>query len=140
MYQSSLLVLASLPFIIATCYYPNGDVTPADVACSDTTEESACCGQGYACLSNGLCERNNDTLDANSESSYVRGSCTDPTFRSSYCPNYCVDPNLDNISGGGGVAKCPDTTLDEYYCIRADTTDVNCISQQNVLLFPGKAQ
>src|ERR1700710_1323882 len=114
-----IFVLAfSLRFspVFSTCYYPNGDVTPADVACSDSTDEAACCGQGYACLSNGICMRNEETIDANSQNTYVRGSCTDSSWKSSFCPNFCVDPERDDVAGGEGMGKCLGTSLDMYFC------------------------
>lgn len=79
--------------------------------------------------------RNNDTIDANSQNTYVRGSCTDSTWKSSYCPSFCEG----NASGGEGMAKCSNVgTLDMYYCIDSSDGDVNCTAQQNVVVFPGK--
>jgi hypothetical protein len=136
-----LILFAFISPVSSVCYYPNGDVTPNDVPCSDSTTESVCCSLGYVCLSNGICMKSNNPLAASSSSTYVRGSCTDQTWRSSFCPNFCVNPNApfqDDIAGGEGMARCPDTTIDMYYGVDFDTSAVNCTSQQNVIKFEGK--
>lgn len=43
---------------------------------------------------------------------YARESCTDHTWRSSACPLFCINPdppNLNNLAGGQGIEKCPNT-------------------------------
>lgn len=85
--------------------------------------------------------KSDDPIEAGSSSSYVRGSCTDSTWRSSYCPNFCVDanaPRMDDTAGGEGMAKCPNTDIDMYYCVDFDQSAVNCTTQQNVIVFQGK--
>ncbi|EAW17221.1 uncharacterized protein NFIA_005840 [Aspergillus fischeri NRRL 181] len=71
---------------------------------------------------------------------YVRGSCTDQTWRSSACPLFCINPdppNRNNLAGGQGIEKCPNTDLDMYYCIDYNMGNVNCSAQQQVLIFKG---
>ena len=68
---------------------------------------------------------------------YVRGSCTDQSWRSSECPQFCIDPNVDNLPGGNGIGKCLGTTQDMYYCIDTGNTDNNCSASQNPLIFQG---
>jgi hypothetical protein len=123
------------------CYYPDGSVAPQDVPCTDLTTQASCCGQGYACLglpSNFfLCEATGDEIKKPGASRYVRGSCTDKTWRSSNCPSVCVDPSKDNLAGGEGVAECANSdTL--FYCIDAGQSSVNCDNETNVLIFVGK--
>lgn len=66
---------------------------------------------------------------------YDRGSCTDKTWRSSECPNFCVNAaNGDTLNGGIGIAKCPGN-LDMYYCM--DGAQFNCKDGDNVLSFSG---
>ena len=78
----------------AICYYPDGQtIAPQDVPCLGGTGASACCGPGYACLSNGLCMHTNATHDDKSTDSYVRGSCTDQQWRAAACPAFCIGPN-----------------------------------------------
>lgn len=121
---------------LAICYYPDGSAASQDTPCNDETAESACCGQGYACLSNGVCKATGDELQKPGASTYVRGSCTDSNWRSSYCPSFCVNPQYDNVAGGEGMGLCEDTSRVLFYCI--DGLSVNCTSEENVLLFVGE--
>ncbi|KAF7121625.1 hypothetical protein CNMCM5793_009096 [Aspergillus hiratsukae] len=109
---------------LSACYYP----------------DATCCGQGYACLSNSLCMATGDEIKKTGATLYVRGSCTDPTWRSSACPLFCINPdppNSDNLAGGQEIVKCPNTALDMYYCIDYNMENVNCSAQHNVLIFQG---
>lgn len=67
---------------------------------------------------------------------YVRGSCTDQSWKDASCPLFCIGSD-DLRSGGMGIEKCPNTTLDEYYCIDSGDSSVNCAAQFNVFEFPG---
>lgn len=124
--------------VSATCYYPNGDVAPNDTPCRDDTENSLCCGQGYACLTNAICQATGDELQKPGASEFVRGSCTDDTFRSSSCPSFCTDPKVDNVAGGMGIGKCPDTEQDLYWCVNVNQDEVSCEKKKGVLFFAGK--
>lgn len=122
-------------------YYPNGAITQSDVACSEVTTESACCSVGYVCLSNGIYMQTYLSIASDSESSYVRGSCTDQTWRSSFCPNFCVNsdaPYLDDTAGGEGMAKCPNSDAGSYYCVDFDQSAVNCTTGAHVIKFQGE--
>lgn len=80
-----LLLLAPLIHIIhAKCYFPNGETSYADVACDSSATDSFCCFSNQACLSNKLC------YDIGNRT-YARGTCTDQTWQSSACPNFCND-------------------------------------------------
>ncbi|KAF2021870.1 hypothetical protein BU24DRAFT_417503 [Aaosphaeria arxii CBS 175.79] len=52
-----LAVLSLFPFSISaqSCFFPNGDTVDSDTACNPNSIVSACCFDGQACLSNGLC-------------------------------------------------------------------------------------
>ncbi|KAJ9160549.1 hypothetical protein NKR19_g3165 [Coniochaeta hoffmannii] len=66
---------------------------------------------------------------------YDRGSCTDKSWRSSQCPNFCVNAaHGDTLNGGIGIAKCPGPK-DMYYCM--DGFPFDCTSGDNVLSFAG---
>ncbi|KND87051.1 hypothetical protein TOPH_08260, partial [Tolypocladium ophioglossoides CBS 100239] len=132
-----LLVLAA---VLATwpqashsvCYFPDGSVAQQDSPCRDDTPQSTCCGQGYACLSNNICMATGKELQRSGASVYVRGSCTDKNWRSGSCPNFCADPEADNIQGGVGMAKCErDDKL--FYCV--DSRKANCDKMENILVF-----
>src|SRR5271168_3571089 len=119
----------------ATCYYPDGSIAATDTPCS-SSGNSTCCGSGYACLSNRICMATGDEAQKPDASLYVRGSCTDQSWKDASCPLFCIGSD-DLLSGGMGIAKCPNTTLDEYYCIDSGDSSVNCAAQFNVFEFPG---
>lgn len=65
-----------------TCYMPDKKTTAVvDIPCTNATY-SACCPPDSYCLQNGLC-LTNLTLS--------RGSCTDQTWTSPICAQYCQD-------------------------------------------------
>jgi hypothetical protein len=120
-----------------SCYYPSGDLSPTDFPCT-SSGESVCCGQGFICLSNGLCQ--NPSLPADSPGIYSRGSCTDKSWASPSCQNFCVNNNApfhDLVTGGQQVLKCPNTTADNYYCNDAAVADANCTTGENIVKFNG---
>lgn len=132
-----LRFLFSLSFfphrVISICYYPDGTVTNQDVPCLPGDEASWCCGFGYACLSNKICMATNYTTGTDI-STYVRGSCTDKSWRAANCPSFCVNsaaPASDDVSGGEGMALCPNTT-NTYYCIDFNQDAVNCAKLENI--------
>ena len=87
----TFLSLSFLPFCNAICYYPVGlRRAPQDVPCLGGTDPTFCCAPAYTCLSNGLCMEKNETHDALSVDKYVRGSCTDQTWRAAGCPSFCI--------------------------------------------------
>ncbi|KAK1635862.1 hypothetical protein BDP81DRAFT_321944 [Colletotrichum phormii] len=133
----SLLItlLLSLAQVRAACYYPDGSIAPNDTPCQDLTAESTCCGQGYACLSNAMCEATGKELSKDGATELVRGSCTDRSWRSSTCPLFCINPETDNVGGGIGVAKCEGTAEELYYCINSVMDTDNCTAKKNVLFF-----
>lgn len=71
-----------------TCYFPDG-LESRGSPCNPTADVSACCGPGFVCLGNGLC-----TPGPNDRKTYdykfYRSSCTDSTWKSSACPNFCL--------------------------------------------------
>jgi len=71
-----------------TCFYPNG-VQSNGGACYPDQPESVCCGPGFVCLSNGLCQTGPD-LKRTYRFKYYRSSCTDGTWNASECPSFCL--------------------------------------------------
>ena len=56
-----LPILILLPTIIrASCYFPDGSLSPSDVPCDASISESFCCFSAQACLSNKLCYEGQD--------------------------------------------------------------------------------
>ena len=71
------------------CYSPDGTVQDSDSPCNVSLEESACCNDADICLDNGLC-----LPQALQSNSFYRGSCTDQSWQSGECPQYCADSKL----------------------------------------------
>ena len=69
---------------MATCYYPSGTTSP-DTPCRSDDVASSCCAHTDTCLSNGLC------LAQGGSELISRGSCTDESWQSPKCPQYCSD-------------------------------------------------
>ena len=72
------------------CYYPDGSISTGDIPCNSAAagnSVSACCGQSDICLDNGLC------FVQESSPTVARGSCTDETWQSLQCAQYCSDGN-----------------------------------------------
>ena len=82
-----LLLLVAFGLQVHTsCYYPDGTYIAPDRPCiGNGTQDSFCCGPGTICLSDKTCYQPN----VPSHFSYVRGSCTDQSFSSSACPQFC---------------------------------------------------
>ena len=64
------------------CFYSNGQSAISDRPCNIEGDVSFCCGEGWSCLSNGLCQAPND-------GEYAQGSCTDANFPELACLELC---------------------------------------------------
>ncbi|KAL4999592.1 hypothetical protein BDV10DRAFT_164599 [Aspergillus recurvatus] len=108
------LLLLSPGLSGATCYYPNGNEAANDVQCTPGAN-SACCGSGSICLSNGLC------MSIVQPFGLSRGSCTDPSFEIDECTSACTD-----IQRNTGCAIIPYNNTDQgaYYCCNSIVNDV----------------
>ena len=134
-----VVIVVLLPGLVScTCYLPNGAVTPHDVPC-ENGHESVCCSEGFICLSNSVCQKRDA---ANDTVGYARGSCTDKSWRSSYCPNYCVRsgaPWNDSLTHRQPMEKCSDTGHgDIYFCKDDNVQAVDCANKKAVVSFSGK--
>jgi len=137
----TFLILIRIALLVspasAACFYPDGSVAQ-DTPCTDSTSQSTCCGTGFVCLGRSssffLCQATGDMLKSPGASEYVRGSCTDKTWRSSNCPNVCVDPKRDFVAGGNGVAACPNSA-EKFYCISGGLGPENCTTNFNIIDF-----
>ena len=123
------------------CFYPDGLRLFADIPCSKNgSEDNFCCGPAAICLSNKICW--------DGGSGYLRGSCTDATWKSSACPQFCLsryaprihfsreDPLIDYCNAepagkAGGMKDCLDLNADSWCCLQESQTTCDC-SQGNV--------
>lgn len=67
---------------VPICYYPDESVAGGNYACNLAANVSACCGVGSTCLDNGLCGSGSQGI--------IRGACTDRSWGSPDCPQYCL--------------------------------------------------
>ena len=77
-----------------TCYFPGG-LESKGSPCNPTANVSTCCGPGFVCLGNRLCApgpNNRKTYHYK----FYRSSCTDSTWKSSACPNFCLGRRCRN--------------------------------------------
>lgn len=133
-----LAIFSTWPEAHAACYYPNRQVAPNDIPCRDDTPHAACCAPGYACLSNGICQATGQEQGGPNPSEFVRGACTDESWRNSNCPLFCIEEGVDFLGGGNGIAKCDNTSDDSYYCINIRSSgQATCENRGKVLFFPG---
>lgn len=84
-----------------------------------------------------MCMSTGNELQKKGATEYVRGSCTDKSWRSGDCPNFCVDPKVANTGGGTGIAMCPGRGDKVFFCI--DLAEHDCDTNDNILFFNGKS-
>ena len=128
------LVLALSPQVYTSCYYPDGTYIARDQPCVDSgNQESFCCGPGITCLSDKVCYNPNG-----SGNRYVRGSCTDQSFGSSACPDFCLSAYVcfvcilatDRVlaiapsNRAGVMFQCGGST--DSYCCSPDSSPCSC--------------
>ncbi|KAF4459501.1 hypothetical protein FALBO_13740 [Fusarium albosuccineum] len=130
--RSIIIFLAALAVPVhSICHYPSGRAS-TDVPCNDNDEESACCGPGMVYLSNRVCMASgNDLQSPHVKSTYVRGTCTDKTWRSGNCPSFCINPEVDDFDHGMSIERCEGYD-NRFYCINGDNP--NCRTRENVLV------
>ena len=86
----------------AKCYFPDGSIATGDTPCNSVAASnsvSACCGYSDICLDNALC------LMQHNSPGIVRGSCTDETWQSHECAQYCTDGNCHLFSIAPDLVK-----------------------------------
>ncbi|THW47840.1 hypothetical protein D6D25_04281, partial [Aureobasidium pullulans] len=67
-----------------TCYYPDGLTPSDDIPCNSNAATSSCCPTGSFCMDNGLCFGGGVVS---------RASCSDQSWASAECAQYCTDVN-----------------------------------------------
>jgi hypothetical protein len=135
--KAILLLLCIAPLHVqCICYFPNGNTADDNFPCTDDERHSACCGRGVVCLSGGLCEM---PEGSSNQDPYVRGSCTDRTWRSSSCPSFCIE---NSRGTGAGIKICPGPDVNgvmRLYCTTGeeDSGESQC-DRGLALRFPGE--
>ena len=71
-----------------------------DVPCNPAVAQTTCCGKGWTCLTSLACEFNMDSDNPevnNAIGELWRGSCTDGSFESAQCPQFCYGISTDYL-------------------------------------------
>lgn len=131
LYSAILTLLSSSSAQI--CYNQDESTDPTAIPCypsnSTGTSQSFCCPVGRQCYTSGLCG------PSNTDPNYGRLSCTDYTWRSPDCPQFCLS---NDQSGGAVVVLCPGT--DNQYCcsnLARDGTTYGCCGNSSNFLALG---
>ncbi|KAJ5612224.1 hypothetical protein N7510_005418 [Penicillium lagena] len=128
-FQEGLVLKVILFYALAVitgatqCYYPNGTPADGDIPCLGDGTASACCGPDAICLSNGLC------LAIEQPFGLSRGSCSDSTWQSDKCPQYCG--MAYGPAGGTSLVLLNSTGSDSYYCCNSVVADDNVATCSN---------
>ena len=120
--------------LATSCYYPDGSVAQDNYSCSNEYN-TTCCAAGYACLSGGICA--SSPFNDDSTSNYYRGTCTDETYTSPCCPNYCLNATSNSRSDDTGMWKCNDQGDNVFVCDGGPPETSNCLDHHQLLRFPG---
>jgi hypothetical protein len=107
-----------------TCYWPDATIVDHNyIPCTNTTTTGTytpCCIVGDYCFSNGLC------LGTGSMTTY-RGSCTDRSWASPDCPQYCLE-----LCAGSGCGVWPCDGNGHFGCVKED-----CGTEQQIVVPAG---
>lgn len=118
------------------CYFPNGNWAPNDRVCGERegSGDFFCCGEGYTCLSNGLCRPPTPPrfLHSDWKSPYVRSSCTDRNWATFNCPGrMCLDRDHDIRDGSMGIARCLNDTRGRFQCTSDNVAEMVCDDEKS---------
>ena len=95
----SLLVAFASSLQGSTCYNDDGVIIEDDVPCKPDAEQSFCCGKYWTCLDGGVCSDQNTTQLVGTEQTLLaRATCTDRTYKSNACPQFCLGGELVDSS------------------------------------------
>lgn len=124
--SNSFLLVAALFVTTLTalqaCFYPDGKNATGLFPCKPDAETSHCCREADLCLTNGMCF-------SSGLNSIVRRGCTDKTWKSPDCPNYCA---LEEYRSGDAVM----TSCGNYneFCCGQDQDARACCNEGNTTL------
>lgn len=85
-----MLLLAATMTVARQCFNSGGDYVSEFAVCNPADVAGPCCSGGDVCLSNGLCQ--------NTAGDTYQGGCTDKSYKSASCPNFCTGNKVPNQS------------------------------------------
>ncbi|TKA82259.1 hypothetical protein B0A55_01698 [Friedmanniomyces simplex] len=111
--MARLLAYGFVSFAYAqTCYWPDGTQTETNwTPCDASKSVTSCCDAADLCLNNGYCfsQAGNGNGFPNR---LVRGACTDKSWKSGSCPQYCSDIS----TGGQQTIALVQDEANGYFC------------------------
>lgn len=101
------LVLLGTAFVVgvsADCYWPNGKLAEKLVACHGSNVMGTCCEEGWTCLANKACGNFADPrFDYAYNNVYQRQACSDQSWQSNQCPQYCTSSKFRVVLDRGAL-------------------------------------
>ncbi|THX31108.1 hypothetical protein D6D12_03034 [Aureobasidium pullulans] len=124
-FQILLILSAQLFWLGAaqTCYWPDKSTAEELTSCNGLAENSHCCGANSLCLDNGYCFN-----QGNKYSNRIsRGGCTDKSWDSDACPQYCQTTISD---GGISISLVSENENDSKFCcgVGYDSSSQLCLA------------
>ena len=123
-----------LQSVVADCYNRDGTLSEFDNTPCSSSDNSTCCQPGWKCLyDNKLCNLDDP---GGLGISYVRGGCTDKSWKSEACPAFCGSEN-DTVDKGSGVMMfpCNGDASDTFCCVPTGSSTCNCTTAAEVIRF-----
>ncbi|KAF2239854.1 hypothetical protein EV356DRAFT_571947 [Viridothelium virens] len=110
------------------CYYPNGTsgIDSGYTPCDASAEFSACCEATDICVSNGYCFQQSTAENA-WNNRLARGLCTDPSWDSTSCPQFCKDVTSYSTNS---VVLVIDAPVGQYCCGLSGSSGFNSTTGQ----------
>lgn len=136
-FKTHLILLSAVLSRIAnaTCYFPDGTIAASHRLCHVGVKHSVCCRDGYGCLSNGVCSLVEYAWRADKvDPVYLRGSCTDETWRDPVCPKFCLEDGTDG-NPEYGMIRCENANQEVFLCQTRDGR--NCSDREWLVSFSG---
>ncbi|TIA03146.1 hypothetical protein D6C82_02130 [Aureobasidium pullulans] len=124
-FQILLILSAQLFWLGAaqTCYWPDKSIAEELTSCNSMAENSHCCGANSLCLDNGYCFNQGNKYG----NRISRGGCTDKSWDSDACPQYCQTTISD---GGISISLVSESENDSKFCcgVGYDSSSQLCLA------------
>lgn len=96
-----IFLLLAASYVTARCYFPDGTLDTKSFVCNTTAVDnggsSACCLAGDDCYDSGTCYQGWSGIA-------YRNTCTDPTWKSRACPQFCLESDM--LDAGIWIQSC----------------------------------
>lgn len=101
MLKSLTFFLTAVSCATGRCYFPDGTLDTKSFVCNTTAVDngdfSACCSAGDDCYDSGTCYQGWSGIA-------YRNTCTDPTWKSAACPQFCLESDM--LDAGIWIQSC----------------------------------